>query len=361
MTLRRSPHCAFETLVAHNPHMITPTLSPDQLPADHTPLWQRALRDAFTRTDALLAYLQLDPALPQLDAARARAFPLRVPRGFAQRMRKGDPDDPLFLQVWPRPAEAESVAGFGLDAVGDLHKLRDGGLIHKYQGRILIVATGACAVHCRYCFRQHFPYADHLGARDHWRSAVQVIASDTSIREVILSGGDPLSLNDDKLGEFIDALEAIPHVQRLRIHTRQPILLPERIDMRLLAWLARSRLQKVMVLHANHPAELDASVATALKPLQALGVLLLNQSVLLRKINDDAETLVALSERLCECGVLPYYLHLLDRVQGVAHFEVDEVQARTLMRQINARLPGYLVPRLAREEPGKPSKTLLSW
>ncbi len=319
------------------------------------------MRDAFSRPAELLDYLELDPGLPALAPGLTRDFPLRVPRGYAARMRKSDPHDPLLLQVWPAPDEANDVPGFGLDAVGDLPRLRDGGIVHKYQGRVLVMATGACAVHCRYCFRRHFPYGEHLAARDHWREALQTIAGDPSIREVILSGGDPLSLSDDKLASFAEALDAIPHLRRLRIHTRQPVVLPERVDDRLLHWLGRGRLQKIMVLHVNHAHELDASVATALQPLRAIGVSLLNQSVLLRNINDDADTLTALSERLSECGILPYYVHLLDRVRGAAHFEVTEDLARALMRELALRLPGYLVPRLVREEPGKTSKTAIAW
>lgn len=332
-----------------------------QPPRQQAPQWQHALREAFTRPEDLLRFLDLDPSLPVLDLARVRDFPLRVPRGFAQRMRKADPLDPLFLQVWPQPVENDAAPGFGIDAVGDLHKALGGGLIHKYQGRVLVVATGACAVHCRYCFRRHFPYNDHLGARDHWREALQVIASDPSISEVILSGGDPLSLSDDKLAEFAEALEGIPHVRRLRLHTRQPIVLPERVDERLLAWLGHGRLAKVVVLHANHANELDERVDVALRPLRALGIPLLNQSVLLRGVNDDSAALQQLSERLSECGILPYYLHLLDRVQGTAHFEVDESTACALMRTLAAQLPGYLVPRLVREEPGAYSKTTIAW
>ncbi|MEQ1438684.1 EF-P beta-lysylation protein EpmB [Fontimonas sp. SYSU GA230001] len=325
------------------------------------PQWQHALREAFTRPDELLRFLDLDASLPMLALERVRDFPLRVPRGYAQRMRKGDPRDPLFLQVWPRPQEADAAPGFGIDAVGDLRKARGGGLIHKYRGRVLVIATGACAVHCRYCFRRHFPYNEHLGARDHWREALHTIASDASITEVILSGGDPLSLADDKLAEFADALDRIPHLRRLRLHTRQPVVLPERVDERLLDWLGRGRLAKVIVLHVNHAHELDHGVAAALRPLRALGLTLLNQSVLLRGINDDVATLQQLSERLSECGILPYYLHLLDRVQGTAHFEVDEDRACALMQGLAARLPGYLVPKLVREESGALSKTTIAW
>jgi L-lysine 2,3-aminomutase len=336
-------------------------IAPAPTPRQHAPAWQHALREAYTRPAELLDYLGLDRSLPALRPGLVRDFPLRVPRGFAARMRKNDPQDPLFLQIWPATAEALEVPGFGLDAVGDLLRVRGGGIVHKYDGRVLVMATGACAVHCRYCFRRHFPYGEHLAARGQWREALTTIAGDTTIREVILSGGDPLSLSDDKLADFADALDAIPHLRRLRIHTRQPIVLPERIDDRLLAWLGRGRLQKVMVVHVNHPQEIDDSVAAALQPLRALGVTLLNQTVLLRNINDDEDTLTALSERLSQSGILPYYVHLLDRVRGTAHFEVREDVARSLMRALAARLPGYLVPRLVREELGNTSKTAIAW
>jgi EF-P beta-lysylation protein EpmB len=325
------------------------------------PYWQHELRDAFSRPADLLAFLQIDPTLPALRHEALKDFPLRVPRGFAQRMRKQDPDDPLFLQVWPRAIEAEDTPGFELDAVGDLHKLKSGGLIHKYHGRALVVATGACAVHCRYCFRRHFPYSDALAARDHWQQVLEQLRSDTSIEEVILSGGDPLSLSDDKLAEFSQALDDIPHLRRLRLHTRQPIVLPSRVDQNLLDWLAQSRLSKVIVVHVNHPNELNHEVKMALDELRNLGVSLLNQSVLLRHINDSVETLAQLSEKLIDFGVLPYYLHLLDRVKSAAHFEVEESEGLMLMRELSSRLPGYLLPRLAREEAGAPSKTLVPW
>jgi len=338
--------------------------------ARQVPAWQLELTRAFSRPAELLGYLELAPdtgslAAPGLRAAGAQRpsdhFPLRVPRGFAARMRKGDPLDPLLLQVWPRPEEAVETPGFTDDAVGDLARLRPGGIIHKYAGRALVVATGACAVHCRYCFRRHFPYGEALAARDAWQETLRELAADRSISEVTLSGGDPLSLGDEKLAPFAEALEFLPHVQRLRIHTRQPVVLPERVDDALLAWLARGRLKKVVVVHANHANELDRSVQQALGRLAGAGATLLNQSVLLRGVNDTAEALVNLSTRLFEVGVLPYYLHMLDRVRGAAHFDVPEREARQLLRAAAARLPGYLVPRLVREEAGAASKTALSW
>jgi EF-P beta-lysylation protein EpmB len=324
------------------------------------PGWQQELSNAFSNATDLLAYLQLPADLPAAGGAAVETFPLRVPRGYAARMAKGDPRDPLFLQVWVRPEEALDVPGFGDDAVGDHAALRDGGVLHKYAGRALIVTTGACAVHCRFCFRRHFPYAETMAARDRWRAALRTIAGDPSIEEVILSGGDPLSLTDDRLAELAGALEFVPHVRRLRVHTRQPVVLPERVDDALLAWLGRGRVRKIVVVHANHAQELDATVAAALARLRAAGVALLNQSVLLRGVNDSADALARLSERLFECGVLPYYLHLLDRVRGTAQFEVPEHEGRALAAALAARLPGYLVPRLVREEAGAPAKTVLA-
>ena len=328
------------------------------LPAE-APGWQRSLQDAVTDPAELLRLLELDPGLLPAAQRAAALFPLRVPRGYLGRMRRGDPQDPLLRQVLPLAAELQEQPGFSHDAVGDLASTRGAGVLHKYQGRALLITTGACAVHCRYCFRRHFPYSEHSALRGGWQPALERIAADPAIDEVILSGGDPLSLSDTRLAALAGQLEALPQLRRLRIHTRQPIVLPERVDRELLAWLGRGRLRKIVVLHANHARELDHAVAAAIAALATSGAVLLNQSVLLRGVNDAVATLRALSERLFECGVLPYYLHLLDRVQGAAHFEVPEHEARVLHRALAAELPGYLVPRLVREEQGQPSKTLL--
>lgn len=334
-----------------------PTIASTQ----QTPHWQQELQQAFRKPTDLLAYLNLPQQLPTLKTEQVRHFPLRVPRAYARSMKPGDPRDPLFLQVWPQPQEAKPTASFSHDAVGDLQRLRPGGLIHKYQGRALVITTGACAVHCRYCFRQHFPYSEHLGSRQQWLPTLQQIASDNSLREVILSGGDPLSLTDDKLAGLVQGLAEIKHVKRLRLHTRQPVVLPSRITEELIQILSESGLQLVCVIHANHANELSTEVRGALARLKAAGITLLNQSVLLRDVNDSSSALVDLSESLSDAGVMPYYLHLLDRVSGSAHFEVPLPQARAIMREIQAQLPGYLVPRLSREEAGKPAKTLVTW
>lgn len=335
-------------------HMIAATSFSNQPPQAQ---WQQVLAAAITDPGELLGVLGLDRS--DLPAALAAAvdFPLRVPRGFVARMEHGNPRDPLLLQVLPTGAELLAIEGFGFDPVGDLKSRQGPGLLQKYHGRALLIATGACAVHCRYCFRRHFPYEDESASARSWQPALDALAADTSINEVILSGGDPLSLSDRRLRQLSDALEALPHIRRLRIHTRQPVVLPERVDAGLIAWLNDVRLQKVVVLHVNHAREIDASVEQACRELAATGATLLNQSVLLAGVNDSAGALADLSESLIGAGVVPYYLHLLDRVSGASHFEVAESVACGLMAELTARLPGYLVPRLVREVPGMPSKT----
>lgn len=317
--------------------------------------WRELWRDAVTDADELLDLLGLSRLADQLPAADA-GFRLRVPRGFVARMRHGDARDPLLLQVLPQAAELVHVPGFVADAVGDMGSRAAQGLLHKYEGRALLVASGSCAVNCRYCFRRHFPYAEEMAAAGQWRQALAHLHEDHSINEVILSGGDPLALSTSKLEELSLGLRELPHVTRLRIHSRLPVVLPERIDAPLLAWLGALPLQKVLVLHANHANELDASVAEACTRLRDAGVTLLNQSVLLRGINDKVDDLQNLSEGLFAAGVLPYYLHQLDRVQGAAHFEVDDAQALDLITRLRARLPGYLVPKLVREVAGDAAK-----
>lgn len=289
--------------------------------------------------------------------AAARDFPLRVPLSYVARMRAGDPHDPLLAQVLPTGAERDAVDGFGPDPVGDQSAMVQPGVLHKYHGRVLLVTTGACAIHCRYCFRREFPYAEANPRPGQWREALDYIAADPSIEEVILSGGDPLSLPDAALADLIERIEAIDHVTTLRLHTRLPVVLPARVDEVLCTWLRATRLSTVVVLHANHANELDADCRGAVRALIDTGVWLLNQSVLLRGVNDSAEALEALSRQLFACGVLPYYLHLLDPVRGAAHFDVPEGTARRLLVEVAGRIPGYLVPRLVREEPGQPGKT----
>ena len=321
-------------------------------PAD----WQHEVRESLARPAALLELLGLRPADVGLSEAAALDFPFRVPRPFAARMRHGDPRDPLLRQVLPTVEETRGRAGFVADPVGDLLAERQPGLLHKYRGRALLLTTGACAVHCRYCFRRAFPYSDSVGTT-RLDAALDALAGMPDIDEVILSGGDPLSLRDDRLAALTQRLAALPHVRRLRVHTRLPITIPSRVTPALVDWLTGTRLKPVIVLHANHANELDQACANALAPLRSAGIPLLNQAVLLKGVNDDAVDLAALSTRLFDCGVLPYYLHLLDRVQGAAHFAVSQRRARALMRELRAALPGYLVPKLVREIAGEKSKT----
>ena len=326
-------------------------------PAGRGPRWQQLLADAVTDPAELCSLLDLDPALVLPAIAAAKDFALRVPRSYVARMRRGDPNDPLLLQVLPLAAELVQAEGFVTDPVGDMDRRAAPGLLHKYHGRALLVATGACAIHCRYCFRRHFPYGEESALQQGWRPAVERLRADDSINEVILSGGDPWSLSDRRLKQLTDELQTLPHIRRLRVHTRYPVVLPERIDSGLLDWLSGVRLQKIVVMHANHAHEIDASVRGACRQLAAAGVTLLNQSVLLKGVNDNVAALAALSEALFETQVLPYYLHVLDKVRGAAHFDLTEARAVQLHQELTARLPGYLVPKLVREVAGAAAKT----
>ncbi len=331
------------------------TASPSARLSTLAPNWRELWRDAITDPAELLHAVGLGDRtdlLPPDDAG----FALRVPRGFVGRMHRGDPRDPLLLQVLPQPSEHDLGEGYSADAVGDMSARAGHGVLHKYHGRALLIASGSCAINCRYCFRRHFPYSEEIAAASQWRGALAQLRADPSIHELILSGGDPLALATHKLDELTRGLAGLAQVIRLRIHTRLPVVLPERINDRFIAWLEALPMQKVVVLHANHANELDASVDAACARLRGAGASLLNQSVLLRGINDDPDVLVQLSERLFAAGVLPYYLHQLDRVQGAAHFEVSDAVARELQQALRTRLPGYLVPQLVREVAGDAAK-----
>jgi EF-P beta-lysylation protein EpmB len=319
------------------------------------PSWQAELKSAVRDPAELERLLELPPGI--LGSA-STAFPLLVPRGFVARMRKGDANDPLLRQVWPSAAELTPAQGFSADPVRE-QGLAAHGLIKKYAGRVLLIASGACPLHCRYCFRREFPYQAQLAARADWAPAIAALRGVADAKEAILSGGDPLSLSNRRLGELLARL-ADTAVTTVRIHTRFPIAIPERIDDGLARVLRGTRLTTVLVVHTNHANELDARVERALAAVRPALSALLNQSVLLKGVNDDAETLAALSERLFACGVLPYYLHLLDRVAGAAHFDVDEARGKELIAALRAHLPGYLVPRLVREIPGELSKTVVA-
>lgn len=324
--------------------------------AKHIPAWQTELALAIRSSRELFDMLEIIPPADYPEALPTD-FPLRVPRGFVSRMRTGDINDPLLRQVLPIADEHYPVEGYSVDPLGELNAMPESGLLHKYQGRALLTVTGACAVNCRYCFRRHFPYSEANPAIDDWQPTLNYLADNPDISEIILSGGDPLSLTDERLSHLVDRLASVPSLETLRIHTRFPVVLPERIDAVFLDWISRQRLNVVIVIHSNHPNEIDAQVYTALQQLNGAGITLLNQSVLLKGVNDRAETLVELGKKLFSCNVLPYYLHMLDRVQGAAHFAVSEARARQLMKDCHAILPGYLVPRLVRETAGESGKT----
>lgn len=320
--------------------------------------WQKELANAFSSPESLLQYLDLDPTAFVEHSKARKLFAMRVPRPFAARMEKGNPNDPLLRQVLPLSQEFDQVDGYFSDPLQEQDAAVPG-LLHKYQSRVLLIVRGGCAVNCRYCFRRHFPYADNSVNRAGWQKALDYISADPAINEVIFSGGDPLMAKDDMLAWLASQIANIPHIKRLRIHTRLPVVIPGRVTDEFLRWFAGSRLKPVMVLHINHPQEIDDNIVQMTHKLKAAGVTLLNQAVLLGGINDEAETLIALSERLFEANILPYYLHVLDKVQGAAHFDVSQQRATALAAQMIKALPGFLVPKLVREIANQPGKTPL--
>jgi EF-P beta-lysylation protein EpmB len=321
-----------------------------------TASWKKELAEAISSPAELLAELGLEHRLSEFIDNHSN-FRLRVPRAYVAKMRKGDPEDPLLLQVLPTLKENHTSGS--KDPVGDINAMMTPGLLHKYHGRALLITTGACAIHCRYCFRRHFPYAENSSQPSNWQNALSYLQAHHEINEVILSGGDPLVLDDDKLKTLCHQLEAITHVKWLRLHTRLPVVLPSRINRSLLEWMEKSRFQITMVIHTNHAQELGNREKQCLQKLRQINVTLLNQSVLLKDINDTASAQIDLSHTLYDSGVIPYYLHLLDKVDGAMHFEVNQKKAREIVDNMSTRLPGYLVPRLVREEAGASSKTAI--
>jgi len=307
--------------------------------------WQEELRQAIRNPIQLLKLLELSDSELAKSIVVKKHFALQVPKTYVARMRKGKPDDPLLRQVLPMVDENLKLSRFKIDPVGDVAAEKVPGLLHKYQGRVLLLITGACAIHCRYCFRQHYNYAIPKSLSQ----ALDAICADSSISEVILSGGEPLLLTDNYLEQLARKIANISHIRRLRLHTRLPIVLPTRVNNTLLTWLTGTRLQPIVVIHTNHANEIDETVIHALQKLTSAGIMVLNQSVLLRGVNDNAATLSALSETLFSHQVLPYYLHFLDQVQGAAHFEVSVDKATQIIEQLRINLPGYLVPKLVRE------------
>ena len=320
--------------------------------------WRQILASAFRRPDELLNWLGIPRSDVALQTDNQPDFPMLVPRPYA-RLMEARADDPLLLQVLPLQEERQTREGYIADPLGEQAANATPGIIHKYHGRLLLLAASGCAVNCCYCFRRHFPYSENRLSRAEWQQALDYVRADHNISEIILSGGDPLLLQDEDLARLINQCEAIPHVRRLRIHSRLPVVIPQRLTPELTDMLSASRLQASIVLHINHPRELSEEHRQRLQSLKNSGITLLNQSVILRKINNNISVLSELSERLFEFGVLPYYLHLLDPVKGAHHFDVDQREAVDLHRQMQAQLPGYLVPKLAREIAGLPNKALI--
>ncbi len=335
--------------------------SPYPLPPGESGLrsWQKALADVITDPQELGEILNLDPQIILSAIKSESGFALRVPRAFVARMSRANPDDPLLKQVLPQSAELLMGQSYRADALQERAKRPIPGLLHKYHGRVLVIVAGSCAIHCRYCFRRHFPYAENALSETDWDKILDYIAADPSLHEVIFSGGDPLLVKDKVLAEIAAKIACIPQVRTLRLHTRVPIVIPERINDELLAWLTSTRLHTVVVVHVNHPNELDAPLQHSLRRLRAAGVTVLNQSVLLKGVNDHADILIELSHKLFAAGVMPYYLNVLDKVQGAMHFAVPDSEAQKLLGQMMQYLPGYLVPKLVREQPGALSKLLL--
>lgn len=335
-------------------------MSSSPQPITITPDWKVELSQSVTTIDELLRSLNLNATELSTSQQAAADFPLRVPRPFVARMQSNNPVDPLLLQVLPIVAELAEVEGFGPDPLDETSHNPIAGIVHKYANRLLLVISPACAINCRYCFRRHFPYRENLQNRAQWLSALDYIRSATEINEVIYSGGDPLAANDHFLAWLTEQIADIKHIKRLRIHTRLPVVIPSRIDPAFLAWATATRLKPIVVLHINHANEIDSDVRESIRRLQDCGIKVLNQSVLLRGINDSATCLAELSEALFDCDVMPYYLHLCDPVAGASHFDIDDNQAKKIYADLQAILPGFLVPKLVREIPNRKSKTTVS-
>ena len=318
--------------------------------------WQEELSSLISDPETLFNRLNLDRSLLPDAQTSHQLFPIRTTESYLSRIQPGDIDDPLLKQILPIGAEKDKSEGYSLDPLQEQKSNPLPGLIHKYQGRVLLVASPQCAINCRYCFRRHFNYSDNTISRKDWQNTFEYIKNDTSIEEIILSGGDPLVISDRQLSWLLDQIESISHVSRLRIHSRLPIVLPRRITDDLINILNSSQLHTAIVIHCNHPKEIDHVVIDALSKLRSAGIILLNQTVLLKGINDNSKILAKLSKDLFKSGVLPYYIHLLDKVSGTSHFDIKEKDARALNTELLAQLPGYLVPKMVREVAGASSK-----
>ena len=318
--------------------------------------WKVELAQSVRTAADLASYVGISLHELTLAEKAVSQFPVFAPRPYLDRIRKGDPSDPLLRQVWPFLREDEPQPGYSTDPLREIDSAKSTGILQKYHGRALVVTTGACAIHCRYCFRRHFPYEQSPKGMNEWRQALESVRNEPTTQELLLSGGDPLTLVDEVLEQWIRELDGIPHLRRLRIHTRLPVVIPSRVTPKLTELLGQTRLQIVVVVHFNHPAEIDDHVEKALFRLRQCGALLLNQAVLLAGVNDDVQVLAELSQRLVGLHVMPYYLNQLDRVLGASHFEVPVERGLAILERLRAVLPGYAVPRYVVETPGAASK-----
>ena len=321
--------------------------------------WKAELSNCIRSIDELLQQLGLNSKDLRASPIASQDFPIKVPQHYAQLMEYGNPQDPLLKQVLPIEAEFYQDPNFNIDPVNESEYNPIPGIVHKYRNRVLMIISPNCAINCRYCFRRHFPYQENRQSKQQWLQALDYLKTRPEINEVIYSGGDPLAANDNFLSWLTQQIESIKHIKRLRIHTRLPVVIPSRVDSQLLDWLGNTRLKPTMVLHINHANEIDAKLCQAVNQLKSAGITMLNQSVLLKEVNDSSEQLIALSEKLFDAGIMPYYLHMLDPVQGASHFDIPKDRAIEIFSQIQAELPGFLLPKLVQERAGETSKSLI--
>jgi EF-P beta-lysylation protein EpmB len=321
--------------------------------------WKAELSNCISSIDQLLQLLGLNSKDLNASQLASQGFSIKVPQHYAQLMEYGNPEDPLLKQVLPIEAELKPDPSFNTDPVNESEYNPVPGIVHKYRNRVLMIISPNCAINCRYCFRRHFPYQENRQSKQQWLQALDYLKTRPEINEVIYSGGDPLAANDNFLGWLTQQIESIKHIKRLRIHTRLPVVIPSRVDSQLLDWLGNTRLKPTMVLHINHANEIDAKLCQAVDQLKSAGITMLNQSVLLKEVNDSSEQLIALSEKLFDAGIMPYYLHMLDPVQGASHFDIPKDRAIEIFSQIQAELPGFLLPKLVQERAGETSKSLI--
>lgn len=329
-------------------------------PQDATPSWKQQLAHAIKTVPELINYLDLPPKLALSMGQAQQDFRIMVPTPYLDRIEKGNLADPLLLQILPTEQELARPEGYVQDPLAEKNYSPQKSVVHKYKNRVLVILASSCAINCRYCFRRHFPYGEHQQEKGEWQQLLDYLQQHPSVNEVIFSGGDPLMLKDSQIAERIQTLNALPQLKRIRFHTRLPVVIPQRVCDEMLAWINASKLDIIMVLHTNHANEIDAEVEQAMQKLTDAKVTLLNQGVLLRGVNDSVEAQVALSERVFAAGILPYYMFTLDSVAGAAHFDIPVEEAQQLMGQVAAELPGYLVPRLAKEIPGKRAKSIFA-